>query len=267
MSNSFPELKFVKLQVQDNIALVTISRPEALNALNQALLADLSTAFNWISEQALSGLRAVILTGEGTKSFVAGADIKEMHQLSIEQAEEFARHGQQVFSRIENLQVPVIAAVNGFALGGGLELALSCDFIVMSENAKVGLPEVGLGLIPGFGGTVRLSKVVGLPMAKKMIYSAEVIPATEALSRGICVQVVPQTELLETCQKLAKEIGSKSPLSVSHAKRSIAQAWDLDQESGLQNEAKEFSRLFSSQDMKEGTTAFIEKRKPEFKGQ
>lgn len=267
MSNSMPELKFVKIEMQDSVAIVTLSRPEALNALNLALMADLSAAIAWISEQSLSGLRAVILTGEGTKSFVAGADIKEMNQLTTQEAESFARNGQQVFSRIENLQIPVIAAVNGFALGGGLELALSCDFMLMSENAKVGLPEVGLGLIPGFGGTVRLSKVVGLPMAKKMIFSAEVIGASEALARGICLQVVPQADLLGTALMLAKEISAKSPLAVSHAKRSTNVSWDLDHESAMQNEAKEFSRLFGSLDMKEGTLAFVEKRKPEFRGQ
>ncbi len=251
----------------NHTGVLTINRPESLNALNQELMSELKQALTKIDEMPFSQLRVLIITGAGEKAFVAGADIKEMSDLSSEQAQVFAERGQEVQRIFETLRIPVIAAVNGFALGGGCELALACDFIYASENAKFGLPEVSLGLIPGFGGTVRLSRVVGLAKAREMIMTGEMISATEALSLGLVSKVLPKTELLSHAEKTAELIASRGPLAIAAAKSSINQAFDLSIDQGMQLEAENFADLFESQDVREGTKAFVEKRKAQFQGQ
>lgn len=256
----------VSLTESNKVWTLTIQRPEALNALNSQVLQDLSQALDEIEKKSFSEARALILTGAGEKAFVAGADIKEIGSLDTASAKTFAERGQSLFRRLEKLKIPVIAAVNGFALGGGLELALSCDYIFASENAKFGLPEVSLGLIPGFGGTVRLSRAVGLPRAKELIFTGRMLTADEALKLGVALKVVPQSELLAACLQSVEGILSKGPVAVSKAKESIMRTYDLDIESAMQAEAQMFTDLFKTSDVKEGTSAFVEKRKAQFLG-
>ena len=256
----------LKLDHQDGIWTLTVSRPESLNALNSQVLTELEKALGDIAAKTPAECRALIITGSGNKAFVAGADIKEMSDLNPDQALQFAERGQRVFRKIEELSVPVIAAVNGFALGGGLELALACDFIIASENAKLGLPEVTLGLLPGFGGTVRLSRVVGLSRAREMIFGGEMLTAQEALNCGLVNHVLIPEELLAFCFKKAATIASRGPVALANAKRSVLKTWDQDVTTALKTEAKEFAQLFSTADMREGTQAFIQKRKAAFKG-
>lgn len=262
------EYQNIKLQSRENaVWFLTLNRPEAMNALNTNLLNDLADAFRHISEMKFEDVKGLVITGAGEKAFVAGADIKEMTDLNEELALQFAKRGQSIFHEINLLKIPVIAAVNGFALGGGLELALACDFIIASDNAKFGLPEVSLGLIPGFGGTVRLTRAVGIRRARELILSGEMINANQALSMGLVNQVVPQAELLTAVTKKMDIILTRSPIAVAAAKKSINQAFDLETEPGLENEAQIFSALFNSKDTKEGVKAFIEKRKPVFTGE
>lgn len=262
------EYQNIKLENHENgVWWLKLNRPEALNALNTNLLNEMADAFRQISEIKFEDAKVLVITGAGEKSFVAGADIKEMTNMNEDQALQFAKRGQSIFHEINLLKIPVIAAVNGFALGGGLELALACDFIVASENAKFGLPEVSLGLIPGFGGTVRLTRAVGIRKAREMIFSGEMINATQALNMGLVNQVVPLDQLIPTVMKKIEMILTRSPLAVSAAKKSINQAFDLETESALENEAQIFATLFTSDDTKEGTMAFIEKRKPVFTGE
>lgn len=262
------EYQNIKLEHKENgLWILTINRPEALNALNANVLNEMAVAFRQLSEMGFEDTKALLITGSGEKAFVAGADIKEMLDMNEDQAMQFSKRGQSIFHEINLLKIPVIAAVNGFALGGGLELALACDFIIASENAKFGLPEVSLGLIPGFGGTVRLTRAVGIRRARELTMTGEMINATQALDMGLVNQVVPLKDLYETCLKKVELITSRSPLAVSEAKKSINQAFDLDTEPALENEAQIFANLFTSQDTKEGTKAFIEKRKPIFKGE
>lgn len=257
----------LKLETKENgVWVLTLSRPEALNALNAPLLNEMADALRQLSEMDFDHARALVITGSGNKSFVAGADIKEMTDMSPEQAYQFAQKGQSIFQELNLLKIPVIAAVNGFALGGGCELALGCDFIIASDNAKFGLPEVSLGLIPGFGGTVRLFQAIGLRKAKEFIFSGELISADEAYRLGLVSQVVPQSELMSAIFKKLDAILTRSPLAVASAKKSIFESYNMDIERALQNEAKIFSVLFESEDTQEGTKAFLEKRKPEFKG-
>ena len=257
----------IKLESKENgVWVLTINRPESLNALNMQVLNDMADALRQISEVDFETAKALVITGAGEKAFVAGADIKEMLDMSNEQAVAFAQKGQSVFHELNLLKIPVIAAVNGFALGGGLELALGCDFMIASDNAKFGLPEVSLGLIPGFGGTVRLTRAVGIRKARELTFTGEMIKADEALRLGIVSQVVPQSELMMAVNKKLEMIIAKSPLAVSKAKLSINQAFDLETEKALENEAEIFGGLFGSFDTTEGTKAFTEKRKPNFKG-
>jgi enoyl-CoA hydratase len=258
--------KTLKLENQNAIWTLTLNRPEALNALNAELLGELSQALTEISEKNLQEAKVLIVTGSGEKAFVAGADIKEINQLKIDSAKKFAEKGQAIFRQLENLQIPVIAAVNGFALGGGLELALSCDFIYASENAKFGLPEVTLGLIPGFGGTVRLSRVLNLPKAKEWIFTGQMVSAAEAKQLGLVNQVLPLAELMPAVKKVAEAIASRGPVAVGVAKASIMEAFDHDIDSAMAIEASKFATLFETQDVREGTSAFIEKRKAQFQG-
>lgn len=247
--------------------ILRLSRPEAMNALNSQLLNEMAEFLRTIGELDFEHARALIITGEGDKAFVAGADIREISALDEDIAKNFAERGQSIFHEISHLKIPVIAAVNGFALGGGLELALACDFIIASENAKMGLPEVTLGLIPGFGGTVQLSRAVGLRKAREMTYTGEMITATEAEKIGLVNKVVSSADLLSTCEALIAKILLRAPMAVAHAKKSINQAWDLDVDEAHRNEARHFADLFRGEDVREGTKAFLEKRKPQFKGQ
>lgn len=254
-------------QKTQGVWVLTVNRPEALNALNSTVLNEMGEALRQIGEMPYEDARALIITGSGEKAFVAGADIKEINELDEEKALSFAQRGQSIFHELTLLKIPVIAAVNGFALGGGCELALGCDFIYASENAKFGLPEVSLGLIPGFGGTVRMARAIGQRRARELTYTGNMISASEALTMGLVNKVVPQVDLIPTVMKTVEAILSKAPIAVGSAKISINQAWDLDVEEAQKNEAKIFAELFTSEDVKEGTSAFIEKRKPQFKGQ
>ena len=250
----------IQLSKEDKIAIITINRPESLNALNAQTIKEISSALDNLASD--HEVRVIILTGSGEKSFVAGADIKEFSDFNQEKAEELARNGQNIlFNKIENLSKPVIAAVNGFALGGGLELAMSCHIRYASENAKLGLPEVTLGLIPGYGGTQRLPKLVGKGIANEMIFSAKMIAAQKAKEIGLVNEVFPIEELLTKTKELAKTIANNSPMAISRA----IQATNLsDTDKGFDAEIKFFGELFELDDKKEGVTAFIEKRKPSF---
>ncbi len=261
--------KFQTIELKNEAAvwLLTINRPEAMNALNSQVLTELGQALEDLASRSFSECRCVILTGAGEKAFVAGADIKELNSLNSVSGKKFAEAGQKLFRRFEKLQVPVIAAVNGFCLGGGLELALACDFIYASENAKLGLPEVTLGLIPGFGGTVRLARRVGVARAKEMVFSGDFVGAKEAQEIGLANKVFSLAELLPAALKTANTIALRGSVAVKNAKSSIMDADDQAIDEGMLTEALHFSELFSTQDFKEGTSAFVEKRKPIFKGQ
>lgn len=265
MNFTFRSLLLEK-KTETGVWLLTINRPESLNALNSVVLGELTEAVQKISEMPFSEARALIITGAGEKSFVAGADIKEINELNHETALAFAVRGQAVFHKLSTLKIPVVAAVNGFALGGGCELALGCDFIYAAENAKFGLPETSLGLIPGFAGTVQMARAVGPRKARELTFTGGMITANEALTAGLVNKVVPAAELIPTVLKTLEAILAKAPLAVAAAKTSINQAWDMEVEQANTNEANIFANLFKSQDVKEGTAAFIEKRKANFKG-
>lgn len=242
------------------LAQITINRPQSLNALNKQTIAELSSAFDALEKDA--EVRVIILTGKGEKSFVAGADIKEFSDFSSEKARELALEGQNsLFNKIENLSKPVIAAVNGFALGGGLELALACHFRYASDNAKLGLPEVTLGLIPGYGGTQRLPQLVGKGLANEMIFSAQMISAEKAKSIGLVNEVTPPEELLPKVKEVAEKIAKNSPLGIERAIKAVNLAGTPE---GYQFEIEAFGELFELPDKKEGVQAFLEKRKAQF---
>ncbi|WP_028120984.1 enoyl-CoA hydratase-related protein [Epilithonimonas tenax] len=249
----------IKLTVERKIALVTISRPESLNALNSKVFNDLESVFDFLENE--KTVNCIIITGSGEKSFVAGADIKEFSNFSQEKATELSKRGHFVFDKIENLSKPVIAAVNGFALGGGLELAMSCHIRYASENAKLGLPEVTLGLIPGYGGTQRLPKLVGKGIANEMIFSAKMISAEKAKTIGLVNEVFPFEELLPKTQALAEQIVKNSPQGIAKAIKAVNAS---DKETGMDSEINSFGALFAQGDFKEGVSAFLEKRKPAF---
>jgi enoyl-CoA hydratase len=253
------------LVAEDNgIATITISRPEKLNALNKATIAEVNAAFASLEKN--ENVRVIIITGSGEKAFVAGADISEFVNFSIEEGAELAAQGQELMTDfIENLKKPVIAAVNGFALGGGLELAMSCHIRIASENAKMGLPEVTLGVIPGYGGTQRLPQLVGKGKAMEMIMTAGMVTAEEAKSLGLVNHVVPQAELLEFCNGIAQKIMRNSPHAISKAIKAV-NANFKDGVDGYKTEIKAFGHCFGTEDFKEGTEAFLEKRKPSFTG-
>ncbi len=257
-------MALVELKKQNSIATITINKPEAMNALSTEVLKALASALSDIKED--KELRCAIITGEGDRAFVAGADIKEIDSLNSAKAHDFAGFGQQVFLEIENLPIPVIAAVNGFALGGGLELALACDFILASEKAKFGLPECTLGLMPGFGGSVRLSRAIGPGMAKQMTFTGDMIDAKRAKEVGLVNEVHPPAELLEAAGRVAKTVTHRAPIALDAIKRTIHKTYGMEIKEAMAMEQKEFSELFESKDCKEGTQAFIEKRKPQFTG-
>lgn len=251
------------IEKQERICIVRINNPEALNALNTKILVELSQAFDEIAADADTDV--VILTGEG-RAFVAGADIAEMSVLKADEGKRFGRLGADVFRKIELLDKPVIAAVNGFALGGGCELAMACDIRIASVKAKFGQPEVGLGITPGFSGTQRLPRLVGLGKAKELIYTAAVIHAEEACRIGLVNKVVEPEELMNECLTMASAIASKAQLAVRYAKEAINRGVETDIETGIDIETGLFGLCFATADQKEGMEAFLWKRKPEFKG-
>ena len=249
---------------ENGIATITINRQEKLNALNKNTIQELHSAFKDLQENA--AIKVVILTGSGEKAFVAGADISEFANFSVSEGADLAAKGQELlFDFIENFKKPVIAAVNGFALGGGLELAMACHFRIASDNAKMGLPEVSLGVIPGYGGTQRLPQLVGKGKAMEMIMTAGMISAEEAKAYGLANHVVPQAELLDFCKNIAQKIMRNSPLAISEAIIAV-NANFRDGENGYKTEINSFGNCFGTEDFKEGTTAFLEKRKAVFTG-
>lgn len=247
------------------IAVLTINRPKALNAMNHAVLDELTRAARELDAD--EGVLVVIVTGAGEKAFVAGADISEMAGFGPQQAEAHARRGQAAMAAFERMKKPVIAAVNGYALGGGLELALACDIRIASENAQVGLPEVSLGTIPGFGGTQRLSRLVGAGLAKELIFTGRRVKSDEALRIGLVNKVVPLADLLETAKQMARNIAANGPYAVRLAKDIIDRGIETDLQTGLGLEEKAFGLTFATHDQKEGMKAFVEKRKPSWKGE
>ncbi|WP_316750196.1 enoyl-CoA hydratase/isomerase family protein [Pedobacter gandavensis] len=251
-------------EIRESVLYVTINREQKLNALNKETLAELADVIAFAAK--LDEIRAVLLTGAGPKAFVAGADISEFADYSGVEGEELARNGQnQVFDAIENCPKPVIAAINGFALGGGLELAMACHIRIASETAKLGLPEVTLGLIPGYGGTQRLTQLVGKGKAIEMITTADMITAAEAGKIGLVNHVVPAEELLAKAEEILSKIKLRAPLAVASAIRAVNAAIRFD-ENGYDTEIKEFGKCFDTEDFKEGTSAFLEKRKAVFLG-
>ena len=254
----------ILIEKEENIAVLIINRPNQLNALNSDTIAELSIAFK--SLEADNNVKAIIITGSGEKAFVAGADIKEFYQFSVGQGKELAAKGHEtLFDVVQNLTTPVIGAINGFALGGGLELAMSCHFRLASNNAKLGLPEVTLGVIPGYGGTQRLAQLVGKGRAMEMIMSAKMISAEEALNYGLVNHVTPQEDLLIECKKIALKIVKNSTVAIASAIKAINAGY-TDGVNGFNTEIEEFGKCFGTEDFKEGTTAFIEKRKANFPG-
>jgi enoyl-CoA hydratase len=252
----------IRLEKEDALAILTIDRPKALNALNTQTFLEM--------EQALLSLgadtRVLIVTGGGEKAFVAGADIAEMATIGSAKAREFSALGHRVMLLLEQLSLPTIAAVNGFALGGGLELAMACDFIYASEKAKLGLPEVTLGVIPGFGGTQRLARLVGKARAKELLFTADRIDAAKARELGLVLEVLPADKLMEHCREVAKKMLKNGPLALSQAKRVVEFGADLDLRAANELESQAFGVLFGSEDQREGMKAFLEKRPATFTG-
>jgi len=249
---------------EGGIRVVTVDRPEKLNALNSAVLEELTHAL--AAAESEESLRCLILTGAGEKAFIAGADIGELAKLTPIEGREHSRRGQALLDRIERLPIPTIAAINGFAYGGGLEMAMACSLRVASENAKMGLPEVGLGIMPGYGGTQRLPRLIGLGRALELITTARMVEATEAARIGLVNGVYPLAELLPHCEKVAAEILSRGPLAVRYAMDAAILGLEAGIEHGLELESAYFGLLASTGDMREGLTAFLEKRKPSFTG-
>lgn len=254
----------ILVDIANGLATVTINRPKKLNALNSATISELSTAFESLEDDI--NVKTIIITGSGEKAFVAGADISEFANFSVEEGGRLARLGQEsLFDLVENLSTPVIGAINGFALGGGLELAMACHFRVASDNAKMGLPEVSLGVIPGYGGTQRLPQLVGKGKAMELIMTAGMISADDAKNCGLVNHVVTQEELMPLAQKLASKIMRNSSVAISAAIRAVNDNFK-DGVNGFETEIAEFGDSFGTEDFKEGTTAFLEKRKPVFPG-
>ena len=256
--------ELILLEVTEGIATVTINRPKQMNALNTDVLYKLREVLLECGRR--EDVKVVIITGAGEKSFVAGADIAEMKEMTPRQGMAFSETGQSVFSLIEQLPKPVIAAVNGYALGGGTEMAISCDIILASEKARFGTPEVNLGVFPGFGGTQRLTRLLGKARAKEIIFSGEMFDATRALAIGLINRVCPPEELMEEAVNLAKTIMSKGPVALELAKKSIEKGFDMDLDKALLLERSLFAQCFDTEDQKEGMSAFIDKREPDFKG-
>jgi enoyl-CoA hydratase len=256
-------LKTVKVELQNDIVIITIDNPP-VNALTKEVMMELSESLDNLKE--MSHLRVAILTGEGDRFFVAGADIKQFPHLDGESGEELVREGNAIFNKIQRLTFPVLCAVNGMALGGGCELILACDIRIASENAVFGFPEVGLGIIPGYGGTQRLPRLVGGGKAKELIFSGDPISAEEAYRIGLVQRLVPPGKALEETMKLAESIAKRAPLAVAKAKEVINQGMDVTLQEGINLESRASRQLFDTDDKNEGAKAFIDKRKPVFKG-
>lgn len=256
--------KFLLYSKEDGVAKVIINRPEALNALNTKAYAELSELFADIDKD--SEVRVVIITGSGKKSFVAGTDVAEMQPKTSVTIREIQIKVREALEKIEELPKPVIAAINGFALGGGLELAMACDLRIASENARVGQPEINLGIIPGGGGTQRLTRLVGIAKAKELVYTGDMIDANTAHSIGLINKVVAQNDLMAEVEKTAQKIAEKSAATLALAKAAINGGANMDLSSGLDLEMQCFALCFATEDQKEGMSAFLEKRKPQFKG-
>ncbi|MGG5462981.1 short-chain-enoyl-CoA hydratase [Clostridium sp. B9] len=257
------ELNNVIFEKEGNIGILTINRPKALNALNSETLKDLNTAIEHIEND--NDVYVVILTGAGEKAFVAGADIAEMKDLNEEQGKEFGLLGNKVFRRLEKLDKPVIAAINGFALGGGCEISMACDIRIASSKAKFAQPEVGLGITPGFGGTQRLPRIVGMGKAKELIYTGDIIKADEALRIGLVNKVVEPETLMDEAMTMANKIAANAPIAVKLCKDAIDRGMQVDIDSAIVVEAEDFGKCFSTEDQKEGMSAFVERREKNFK--
>jgi enoyl-CoA hydratase len=257
--------QYVVIDREDNVAIITINRPEKYNALNDEVVAEVGAALDELAAD--NDVRAIIITGAGDKAFVSGADIGMLRDLkSSPEGVANSRRGQAVALKIENLPKPVIAALNGYTLGGGLEFAMACDIRIAADTARLGQPEMNLGLSPGYGGTQRLPRIVGKGMAKLLIYTGDMIDAQEALRIGLVEKVVPLAELMDEAKALAKKLAAMSPLTLAVAKETINLGLEVDLERGLSIESLEFGVLCMTEDSKEGTLAFLEKRKPVFKG-
>lgn len=253
-------MSFVRYEQKEQYAIATVDREKALNALNTQVLEDLDAMLDAVD---LETVRALIITGAGEKSFVAGADISEMSTLTKEQGEVFGLKGNAVFRKLETFPIPVIAAVNGFALGGGCELSMCCDIRLAAENAKFAQPEVGLGITPGFGGTQRLCRLIGVGKAKEMLYTCGQIDAQEALALGLVNAVYPLDELMPAAEKMAKRIAKNAPIAVRATKKAANDGLQTGMDSAIAIEAKLFGSCFETDDQKNGMTAFLEKRRPD----
>lgn len=249
--------------IKEGILTITINRPDKLNALNKTVFDELDTIMDTVYKDA--AIKSVIITGAGSKAFVAGADISEFNDLNKEQSMNLAKRGQDVFFKIENCPKPVVAAVNGFALGGGCELAMACHFRVAADNAKFGQPEVNLGLIPGYGGTQRLTQLIGKGRSIELLISGNMIDANTALQYGLVNYVVPATELIDKVRSILTVINSKAPIAIAHCIEAVNAVFD-EKKDGFVTEIRLFGEAFATEDMKEGTRAFLEKRKAEFRG-
>ena len=254
-------MQTIRYEKQDNIGIITINRPEALNALNSAVFDELEPLVGEIERDATLG--ALIITGEG-RSFVAGADIGEQCPMDLDAGRKWARRGSSVFRRLEKLEIPTIAAVNGFALGGGCELALACDIILASEKAKFGQPEVGLGITPGFSGTQRLPRRVGIGKAKELIFSGKMIKADEAKAIGLVNEVCAPEALMDAALEMARSFTKNAPIAVKYAKACIDRGMQMDLDDGIALENEMFAMCYATEDQKEGMTAFLEKRSATF---
>ena len=258
------EYKNITFEVQDSIGVLTVNRPKVLNALNRETMQELNDLVGKIAVDKTVGV--VIITGSGDKSFVAGADISQMQSMSALEGRQWGRFSQNVFNAIENLPQPVIAAVNGYALGGGCELAMCCDMRIASEKAKFGQPEVLLGVVPGFAGTQRLPRIIGKGRAKELLFTGNQIDAAEAYRIGLVNAVVPAEQLMEEAKKWAKTILSRGPVAVQLCKAAVNEGLDMDFESGQAYESEVFGLCFATEDQKEGMAAFLEKRSARFSG-
>lgn len=255
--------QYLKLAENGAVCTVAISAPQSLNALNSTILGELE---DFVDHLDCNKYRCLIVTGDGEKSFVAGADIKEMADLDAAQGQTFGAKGARVFRKIETLPIPVIAAVNGFALGGGCELAMACDIRICSSNARFGQPEVGLGIIPGFSGTVRMARLVGMGIAKELIFSGRTMKADEALRIGLVNAVYEPAELMDKAREIAERIAANAPIAVRYAKQCINNEYDMPADEAIAYESKMFGQCFATEDQKNGMQAFINKGKCEFQG-
>ena len=256
-------MEYILKKIDNNIGRLTINRPDALNAMNKELIEELTKSIEEMIDNSLVGV--IIITGSGDKSFIAGADIKKMQQMSSPDALQFGKIGQNLTVIIENSPKPVIAAVNGFALGGGCEISLACHIRVASENANFGQPEVLLGILPGWGGTQRLPRIVGYGIANEIITTGKMISASDAYRIGLVNHLVPLSELIPKCEEIAQEILKNGPHAIAQSLLCIRQSMGKDINSGLEFEVDRFSELFETDETKEGLSAFVEKRKPKFR--